>query len=223
MALMLKITYFVLERAAEPISERLERAAAKSTRFRHLCKRIANTYANVDYYKQLRRVAHEQRMAEEYINLHPEPGRAHWTPSDDALDVEPPPVLTEKEATQRGCELLGEGFVLSVGIALLLHQVSADSENETRQQETIEANNKRIRALEESQAALLAKMRAENHATVALAMADVGAMPSSMQVMTGMASGLQARSSPTVQDEHESHRSTTSWLHLVAAWFDTRR
>ena len=40
-------------------------------------------------------------------------------PTSISLDPAPP-ALDEKEATQQGCELLGEGFVLSVGLALLL-------------------------------------------------------------------------------------------------------
>ena len=31
--------------------------------------------------------------------------------------------VVEKEATELGCQLMGEGFVISVGLALLWHQV----------------------------------------------------------------------------------------------------
>ena len=153
MALALKLTYFVLERAAEPISARLEGAAANSAVFRSACTRLAQAYNKIDYNKQLRRAALEQRLAD----LHPEPGRSQWVPMDD---IEPPPVLSEKEATQRGCDLLGEAFVIAVGLSLLLHQQMADREAEAANLATVEANELRIRHLEASEAVLRASQAA---------------------------------------------------------------
>ena len=146
MALALKLTYFAIERMAEPVSEVLERQAANSPRFRSACMRLATWHSQIDYRRSVRRLAQEQRLSElGPSDLHPDPGRAHWIPADD---LEPPPELTEKEATQRGAELLGEGFVLSIGLALLLHQAASDRADEAEQQLTIEKNEERIADLE---------------------------------------------------------------------------
>ena len=98
-----------MERAAEPLSARLETHAARSERFRMLCGRIANAYNNLDHNKQ-------QRRAHRDSALHPQP--------HERIELEPPPTLSEPDATALGCQLLGEGFVIGVGLALLIHQVA---------------------------------------------------------------------------------------------------
>lgn len=151
-----KLAYFAVERAAEPVSNRLEAAAAQSPSFRAACSRIAKWQARLEYDKVLRRVSREQRLADE-SGLHVEPGRGNWVPADE---LQPPPELTEKEATQRGCELLGEAFVLSVGLALLGVQASQERRNEQEQEAAVEANDARITMLERT----VGELRAENEA-----------------------------------------------------------
>ena len=103
MALAGKLFYFVIERAAEPVSNILERqAASKSPIFRSACMRLARWQSRFEYNREVRRVVKMQKDA----GIEPEPGHAHWVPTDD---IEPPPELSEEEATQKGAELLGEG------------------------------------------------------------------------------------------------------------------
>ena len=154
MALALKMTYFAIERMAEPVSEVLEQHAARSPQFRAACKRLATWHSRLDYQRQLRRLAQEQKRAET-TGLCPEPGRGQWVPADD---LEPPPELTEREATQRGAELLGEGFVISVGLALLYHQNRLDHAAEAESARTIEENEARICELESQLAAMRTRL-----------------------------------------------------------------
>ena len=158
MAVLLRLSYFVVERAAEPLSQRLEQAAASSARFRSFCVTCANWYNDIDYHRSVRRVAHEQRMAARADLGTPTPGRGQWVPVDDLPDR---PLLTEREAVQQGTELLGEAFVLSVGLALLLHQTAADRAAEAEQQQLVEENETRIKALEETQQELRLELRAQ--------------------------------------------------------------
>ena len=140
MSLAIKLVYFAVERAAEPVSERLEIYARSSPRFRATCRSIAEWQANLQHNKELRKLAHQQRLADEQ-GQDARPGHGSWTPADD---VEPPPVLSEKEATRNGAELLGESFVISVGLAVLLVQAAADRADEARNEERVEANETRI-------------------------------------------------------------------------------
>lgn len=133
-----KLAIFAIERAAEPISERLERNAQRSPRFRHACHQLANWVQNLDYHRKQRRSNFMATAAWEDT-----PGRA--PPSAAAPEeIEPPEPLAEDEATQRGCEILGEGFVLSVGLALLLHQRQAENEQEEADARRVEANETKI-------------------------------------------------------------------------------
>lgn len=152
MAIVPRLLYFAIERAAEPVSNRLETAAASSPLFQSVCKSIAQAVANVEHNKNMRRIIHDQKMAnmQEDATLG-KPGSSAWQPADD---LEPPPMLDEREATQRGCELLGEGFVLFVGLSLLLHQAASDRADEARQEALTAANEKRIGDLESSLASL---------------------------------------------------------------------
>ena len=126
---------------AEPFSSVLERSAARSPTFRAACTRLATWQSRLEYNRSLRRLAHDQSLAE----LHPDPGRAHWVPSDD---LTPPPELSEREATQRGAEMLGEAFVVSVGLALLYHQAASDRADEAERASTIEENERRVGEME---------------------------------------------------------------------------
>ena len=137
MALALKIGYFIIERAAEPVSNVIEQYAAQSPRFTAACVRVANFQARQEYNRDVRRLAQEQRVSE----ISPEPGRGHWVPADDLM---PPPELSEREATQKGAEVLGEAIVLSVGLGLLLFQNASDRRDEAEQEESIERNEARI-------------------------------------------------------------------------------
>lgn len=154
MALALKLSYFMIERAAEPVSEILERQAVRSTAFRSACTRLARWYNRLEYNKSVRRLALQQKLAQ-HEDVYPDPGHSHSIIADE---LEPPPVLSEKEATHKGAELLGEGFVISIGLILLLHQVASDRAEEAEQQRTIEENEERIRTLERQLAALSKKV-----------------------------------------------------------------
>jgi hypothetical protein len=98
MSLVLKLTYFAVERAAEPVSNIIERQAMNSPSFRATCKRLAKWHSRIEYNKELRRIQAQQQMSE----LHPDPGHGNWVPSDD---VQPPADLDEKDATRRGAEV----------------------------------------------------------------------------------------------------------------------
>mmetsp|Transcript_2689 Transcript_2689/g.5249 ORF Transcript_2689/g.5249 Transcript_2689/m.5249 type:complete len:181 (+) Transcript_2689:90-632(+) len=115
----LKLVYFFVERAAEPLSARLESYAARSERFRSACGVLANWYNRVEYHKAERRRARAIRtLADGWEGLEAEP---------------PPPPLSEQEATTLGCELLGECFVGGVALAILLAQTAQDKAEEAEQ------------------------------------------------------------------------------------------
>lgn len=102
---LVKVAYFVVERAAEPLSNRLEAAAANSPRFRSLCARLARAYNSLDANKEERRRERRERL---------------WADDEAKAERRPvaaAPVLSEREAIESGCELLGQSFVLGVGRA----------------------------------------------------------------------------------------------------------
>ena len=91
-----------------------------------------------------------------------EPVAAWWPPGRspqvtvDQIEEPPPqaPVVDEKEATKLGCELLGEGFVLGVGICLLAAQTQRDWADEAENEAKVESNERRVKTLEKEQAVL---------------------------------------------------------------------
>ena len=113
MVAALKLAYFVVERAAEPLSARLEVAAANSDLFRRACGQLANWSNSLEHRKQQRRLARERTAR----------GHTRVDGWEDADELQSEPKLSEEQATELGCQLMGEGFVISVGLALLLHQV----------------------------------------------------------------------------------------------------
>ena len=141
---------------AEPFSQAIERSAQASPTFRSACTRLARWQSNLQYNRDLRRLAHEQKISE----LRPEPGRAASVPADDYSSLEPPAELSEREATAKGADLLGEGIVIAVGLGLLAHQYNSERQDEAAQQETIDANERRIRELEGEQMALRVRLAA---------------------------------------------------------------
>jgi uncharacterized protein YigA (DUF484 family) len=157
MALPLKVAYFVVERAAEPLSLRIEQAAESSPRFRDLCSKIATWVHTIDERKQQRRVAHQQRLAEQH-GLHAVPGRASAMPADE---FEVPEPLSEKEAVEKGADLLGEGVVISIGFAILLHQWVQDARDDAENELRVTTNEARIAGLE-SERARIAQLELEN-------------------------------------------------------------
>lgn len=150
MALSLKLVYFFVERAAEPVSQRLENAAQASPAFRAVCRRVATSFEHIEHQKAIRRLAFEQRAAELH-GVHAEPGRAQGIPADE---IESPPTLTESEAVQKGAELLGEFFVLGVGLGLLIHQQMRDRADEAENEAKVEKNESKIKTLEATNAGL---------------------------------------------------------------------
>ena len=154
MALAGKLFYFVIERAAEPVSNILERqAASKSPIFRSACMRLARWQSRFEYNREVRRVVKMQKDA----GIEPEPGHAHWVPTDD---IEPPPELSEEEATQKGAELLGEAFVIFIALGMLYAQSLADDRSEAEQDAKQQQNEARIVELEQLTASLKEKLEA---------------------------------------------------------------
>ena len=152
----LKLAYFAIERLAEPISQRLETYAAQSPSFRAACWSIATWSSRLEHNKKVRRSlwlqAKQARLLDD-ASREDAPGhmpQVSLADLDDDLNPAPPE-LDEKEATQQGCELLGEGFVLGVGLALLLHQVAQDRADEAANEAKVEANEARVTALERQQ------------------------------------------------------------------------
>ena len=126
--------YFVVERAAEPLSNRLEGYAARSASFRQLCGYVANNFNRIEFNKQQRR---QSRMA--MLS-----GDA-WVEADELIEE---PSLSEAEATKIGCELLGEGTVLLLAGGVLLHQTLAENAQEAEQDARTRRNEDRLDELE---------------------------------------------------------------------------
>ena len=124
-----KLAYFFVERAAEPLSARLESYAARSERFRSACGGLANWYNTIEYRKGER---HRART----INTTAADG---WEGREPEPPPPPPPQLSEQEATTLGCELLGECFVGGVALSVLLAEVATSKAEEAEQQAVIEA------------------------------------------------------------------------------------
>lgn len=130
---VVKLGYFVVERLAEPVSARLEQYASRSAAFRAGCLRFASWQHQLEYSKALRRHAREARASASAALL------SDRLPDAAAADLPAlPEPLSEKEATQQACEVLGEGFLWSVGLGLLLHESLAEREHELAQEAQIE-------------------------------------------------------------------------------------
>lgn len=119
---VVKLAYFFVERAAEPLSARLESYAARSDRFRSACGGLANWYNTIEYRKAERHRA-----------------RTISTPAEAEPPPPPPPQLSEQEATTLGCELLGECFVGGVALSILLAEVATGKAEEAEQLAVIDA------------------------------------------------------------------------------------
>lgn len=119
---VVKLAYFFVERAAEPLSARLESYAARSDRFRSACGGLANWYNTIEYRKAERHRA-----------------RTISTPAEAEPPLPPPPQLSEQEATTLGCELLGECFVGGVALSILLAEVATGKAEEAEQLAVIDA------------------------------------------------------------------------------------
>jgi hypothetical protein len=145
MVLVVKVAHFFIERLAEPISHRLETYAAGRATFRSACFQLATWHSRMEYEKLARRQAWEQ-------------SRQTSMAARARREESPPPELDEKEATQLGCELLGEGFVWGVGLALLAHDIIRDRNDEVANEKKVEQNEARIAALEEAQQVLLSQV-----------------------------------------------------------------
>ena len=124
-----KLAYFFVERAAEPLSARLESYAARSERFRSACGGLANWYNTIEYRKGER---HRART----INTTAADG---WEGREAEPPPPPPPQLSEQEATTLGCELLGECFVGGVALSILLAEVATGKAEEAEQLAVIDA------------------------------------------------------------------------------------
>jgi hypothetical protein len=189
-----KLMTFVIERAAEPVSNRLEESASRSPTFRRTCHRLANWYQAIDYRRQMRRAAFETQQAGGDWDDDFSPGKATGVPPEY---LEPPPPLEEADATQKGCEILGEGIVLSIGFALLAHQVVSDRKSEAEQEEKMVAHETKIRELLAAQSALTGR--------ISQLQGQVGALQTEMQ-----RSREPAR--PAGRPEEADAVSTSGWV-----------
>lgn len=111
---LVKLGYFVVERATEPLSGRFQQYAARSPAFRASCFRFATFLHEIEYNKALRQ---HRRHEEEAVNSSGSPPKE--------LPALPEP-LSERNATKAACDVLGEGFVWGVGLALLLHEMAGE-------------------------------------------------------------------------------------------------
>ena len=127
---VVKLAYFFIERAAEPLSARLESYAARSERFRSACGGLANWYNTIEYRKAER---HRAR------NVGTTTAADGWEGLEAEPPLPPPPQLSEQEATTLGCELLGECFVGGVALSILLAEVATGKAEEAEQLAVIEA------------------------------------------------------------------------------------
>ena len=152
------------------------RYASQSPGFRATCVRLAGWQSNLDYHRQVRRVAHEAKLEQAFQLEHPD----QLDHPDEVVSsvVEPPPELSEKEATQRDAELLGEGIVLTVALGVLWHQYRQDQDAELVQDEKLKKNEDRIGELEHEIAALRQRLSA-SEAAVAQQQQQAGVSPSS--------------------------------------------
>ena len=147
-----KLAYFFVERAAEPLSARLESYAARSERFRRACGGLANWYNTIEYRKAER---HRARIISSMAADGWEGHEAEPPPS-------PPPQLSEQEATTLGCELLGECFVGGVALSILLAEVATSKAEEAEQQAVIEA----LQASIEEQRQQMADLQQGGHGAI---------------------------------------------------------
>jgi hypothetical protein len=99
-----KLGYFVLERVAEPLSRSVESVAARSPAFRRGCVWLANYFESSEAARRNRFLVGKHRQAV--------------------------PVLTEEAAVAKGSELVGEGMLWGVGIAVVLHQHFKEEDTE---------------------------------------------------------------------------------------------
>ncbi len=126
--------YFFVDRVAEPLSNRLVKVAKGSPGFRAVCTGLANWHNSAEHNAAQRRSAARRDETDG-----PEPEGAQATAA---------PKLSEREATELGCDLLGEGIVWTIGLAVLYHEMRRDWENETQQEAVMASNLLRIEALE---------------------------------------------------------------------------
>ena len=146
---VLKLVHFFIERLAEPVSSRLEKVAGRSTAFRTTCVRLAQWQHQFEYQKALRR--------------HTRDSVGHEASADGWEDAVPelPEPRSEKDATAAGCDLLGEAFVWTVGIGILIHQEWQERQDEAQQQAQLDALAQTQRELRTSVEALEQRLAVE--------------------------------------------------------------
>ena len=114
-----KMLSFVVEKAAEPLSNAIERVAARSPRFQQACvgaSRLARRQGN-------RRRAKKGK--------------------------DPLPLRAPDEAVKAGCEILGESIVWTIGLTLLAVSHVREAQAEAEQDLSMQANERRITQLQQ--------------------------------------------------------------------------
>ena len=151
---VLRLFGFVVDRLAEPLSARFETMAADSPAFRGVCSRVALWHHSLEYEKATRKLERDsdgQFVLECDIDGQP-------------LELNLPEPMSEKEATSAACELLGEGLVWTVGLAVFFHSEWSDSKAEQERAQELEALQRTQRSLLSSVEALEKRVvEAERH------------------------------------------------------------
>lgn len=106
MALFMRVGYFVLERIAEPVADLSVRLAHRSPTFRQGCTAIARSAERFERGALARR------------------NRRSLNP----LELVTVTDLTDEQAASRGAEIVGEGTVWALGLAVVLHQYLQDED-----------------------------------------------------------------------------------------------
>jgi len=140
---MFKIVFFAIERIAEPLSNQIEKVAAKSPAFQNGCISIANRFQKENARK--------------------------WSLTGMVGSDWVAPVVESKKAVTMGCEILGEAIVWSVGLGVVAVSMYMDDlaeevqdKNVTELRKQIEQLSKHVNEMEIVQKQLLAAIQ-KNH------------------------------------------------------------
>mmetsp|Transcript_18134 Transcript_18134/g.46437 ORF Transcript_18134/g.46437 Transcript_18134/m.46437 type:complete len:160 (+) Transcript_18134:35-514(+) len=120
MAMAVKLVYFAIERVTEPVSTFIGTIAERSPVFQAGCRRLAR---------------HVDKVA----------ARANI---DSTAGAYTHAGLTDEQAAKAGAEILGEGVVWGVGLAVLAHQTLLESSEEREQEQRLSEYERRIYDLE---------------------------------------------------------------------------
>ena len=115
---MFKIVFFAIERIAEPLSNQIEKVAAKSPAFQKGCISIATRFQK----ENARKWSLTGMIGPDWV----------------------PPVVESKKAVTMGCEILGEAIVWSVGLGVVAVSLYMDDLAEQEQDKNVTDLRKQI-------------------------------------------------------------------------------